>query len=153
MGTLTFRATIEPRGPAAAIVLSDEQVAAIGEGARSFAVRATINGESWAGRVTSRGGEFLLGMSRAVRDQVGAHAGDTVDVEIALETAPPAIEIPEALVTALAADAAASAGFDGLAPSHRKEYARWIAEAKQDETRDRRVAQALERLREGRPRT
>jgi hypothetical protein len=134
-------------------VLSAEQVAAIGEGARSFAVRATVNGETWAGRVTSRGGEFLLGMSRAVRDQVGAQAGDTVDVEIALDAAPAEIELPEALAAALAGDSAARAGFDGLAPSHRKEYARWIAEAKKDETRDRRVTQALERLREGRPRS
>ena len=48
-------------------------------------------------------------------------------------------------------DAKAKAGFDGLAYSHRKEYARWIGEAKKEETRERRVAKALEMLREGKP--
>jgi uncharacterized protein YdeI (YjbR/CyaY-like superfamily) len=42
---------------------------------------------------------------------------------------------------------------DGLAYTHRKEYARWVDEAKRDETRDRRVVQALEMLREGRTRS
>ena len=40
-----------------------------------------------------------------------------------------------------------------MAYTHRKEYARWIAEAKREETRDRRVAQALEMIRAGRTRS
>jgi len=36
--------------------------------------------------------------------------------------------------------------------THRKEYARWIEEARRGETRQRRVTQALERLRQGEPR-
>jgi uncharacterized protein YdeI (YjbR/CyaY-like superfamily) len=43
----------------------------------------------------------------------------------------------------------AQAAFERLAFTHRKEYARWVAEAKREETRDRRVARALEMLREG----
>ena len=54
-----------------------------------------------------------------------------------------------ALASALAADPQAKAAFDALSFTHRKEYARAIAEAKREETRDRRVAQTLEKLREG----
>ena len=43
--------------------------------------------------------------------------------------------------------------FDGMAFTHRKEYARWIAEARREETRDRRVQQALEMIRAGRTRS
>jgi uncharacterized protein YdeI (YjbR/CyaY-like superfamily) len=98
-------------------------------------------------------GEFLLGLNRAVRDEAGVDAGDTVDVELALDTAPRELELPAALTDALAADGEARAGFDGLAFSHRKEFARWINEAKREETRERRVAQALQMLREGRTRS
>jgi hypothetical protein len=139
------------RGPAAAIVLDDAQVAAIGEGAKRFPVRATINGYSFRTTVTRMRGEFLLGLNREVRESAGAEAGDTVEVAIELDTAPREVEVPEALAAALADDAAARATFDALSFTHRKEYARWVAEAKRAETRDRRVAKALEELRIGKP--
>jgi uncharacterized protein YdeI (YjbR/CyaY-like superfamily) len=142
-----------PRGPAAAIVLDDEQVTAVGEGAKRFPVRATVNGYSWAASVTRMGGEFLLGLNRAVRAAAGVEAGDTVEVELVLDTAPREVEVPEALATALAGDHEAGAKFDALAFTHRKEFARWIEEAKREETRDRRVAQALEMVRGGRTRS
>ena len=74
-----------------------------------------------------------------------------MEVELRLDTEERTVELPEALAQALAADAKAKAGFDGLAYSHRKEYPRWIGEAKKEETRDRRVAKGLEMLREGKP--
>lgn len=152
MGALRFSTTLQPRGPAAAVILSDEQVAELGEGAKAFAVSATVNGHTWPGRVTRMRGENLLGMSRAVREEAGVEAGDTVAVELRLQTGPREVEIPPSLVAALDGDPPARAAFDALAPSHRKEFARWVAEAKRQETRDRRVAQTLEMLREGRTR-
>jgi uncharacterized protein YdeI (YjbR/CyaY-like superfamily) len=56
------------------------------------------------------------------------------------------IEVPEELATALAGDTAARAAWDALPPSHRREHARAVAEAKKPETRQRRVAKALEML-------
>lgn len=152
MGALRFTTTLQPRGPAAAVVLSDEQVAELGEGAKAFAVSATVNGHTWPGRVTRMRGENLLGMNRAVREAAGVEAGDTVAVELRLETGPREVEVPPPLAAALDGDSPARAAFDALAPSHRKEFARWVAEAKREETRDRRVAQTLEMLREGRTR-
>ena len=151
MGSLKLTTTLAKRGPAAAVVLDDEQVAQIGEGAKRFPVRATVNGYTWRTSVARMGGEFLLGLNREVRQGAGAEAGDTVEVEIELDDAPREVEVPEALADALAADPTAKQAFDGLAYTHRKEYARWIAEAKRDETRERRVSEALERLRQGKP--
>jgi uncharacterized protein YdeI (YjbR/CyaY-like superfamily) len=74
-----------------------------------------------------------------------------VEVELALDTAPREVEVPPALATALAGDAAAQAAFDALSFTHRKEYARWVAEAKRPETRERRIAETLARLRAGKP--
>ena len=54
---------------------------------------------------------------------------------------------------AAAADPEASASFEGMAFTHRKEYARWVAEAKRDQTQQRRVQQAVEMIRAGQTRS
>jgi len=147
MGSITTRTTITGRGTAAAVVLDEETVATIGEGARAFPVSATINGFTWAGRVTRMRGEFLLGMSKAIREGAGVQAGDEIEIEIVLDRAPREVELPPALAEALAADPAARAAWDELAPSYRKEHARSVADAKQDATRARRVDKVMSALR------
>lgn len=85
-GTLLLHATLEPRGPAGAIVLTDEQVAAFGAG-KAFAVRVTANNATVAARVARMGGENLLGFSKKLRADLGVEIGDVVDVAIALDAA------------------------------------------------------------------
>jgi hypothetical protein len=147
-----IRAVLQPRGPAAAVLLTDEQLEAIGGGRKTPPVRVTVNGHTFDGRIGRMGGETLLGFNKAVRAACGVQAGDEIDVEVVLSEGPPAVDVPEALAAALAGDDAARATFDGLAPSHRKEFARWVGEAKRPETRERRVAETLSMLREGRTR-
>lgn len=60
--------------------------------------------------------------------------------------------MPPALAEALEAHPKAKAVFDGFSPSHRRDYAEWIAEAKAEATRERRLAQAIEWLSEGKTR-
>lgn len=60
--------------------------------------------------------------------------------------------IPEPLRVALDAHPVARAAFDAFAPSHRREYIEWIAEARREDTRARRVAQAIGWIAEGKSR-
>ncbi|MBS0481010.1 MAG: YdeI/OmpD-associated family protein [Proteobacteria bacterium] len=62
------------------------------------------------------------------------------------------LPIPPEFAAALDANSAAKAALDAFAPSHRREYVEWITEAKRPETRDKRVAQAIEWLAEGKKR-
>jgi hypothetical protein len=149
VGQISVTGELVPRGPAAAFVLDDDQVAAVGEGAKRFPVVATVNGYTWRTSVARMGGEFLVGLNKEVRTGAGVQAGDTVALELKLDTDPRTVELPPALAQALEADPKAKATYDGLAFTHRKEYARWIAEAKREETRERRVAKALEMLHAG----
>jgi hypothetical protein len=149
MGEIRLTGELVARGPAAAFVLDDEQVATVGEGAKRFPVVATVNGYTWRTSVARMGGEFLVGLNKEVRTGAGVQAGDTVTLELTLDTEPRTVELPSALAEALDADPKAKAIYDGLAFTHRKEYARWIAEAKRDDTRERRVAKALEMLHGG----
>src|ERR1700759_1891588 len=115
MGALTFTATLQSRGPAAAVVLDDDQVRAVGEGAKRFPVVATVNGYTWRTSVARMGGEFLVGLNREVREGAGVGAGDVVAVSLALDTVPREVEVPEALATALAGDPQAGGRVDALA--------------------------------------
>lgn len=150
-GLLRLHATLEPRGPAGAIVLTDEQVAALG-GTRTPPVRVTVDGVTVQARVGRMGGENLLGFSKKLRAELGVEIGQSLDVEITGDTQPRTVELPPALADALTTDPAARASFDALAPSHRKEFARWVGEAKREQTTLSRVEQTLQMLREGRTR-
>ncbi|MCR8670787.1 YdeI/OmpD-associated family protein [Agrococcus sp. HG114] len=145
MSELRLRTTIEQHGPAAAIVLTDDQVAALG-GARNAPVTLTIGDATVRTRIGQMGGLNLLGLSRERREALGVGAGDEVDAVIALDTAERAIELPSELAAALDADASAKAAFEALPPSRRKEMARSIGEAKAAETRQRRLEKALAEL-------
>lgn len=136
-----------------AVLLHDDQVAAVGEGAKRFPVAATINGYTWRSTVVRMRGEFLLGLSKEVRAQAQVEAGDQVQVELELDLAERAVEVPPGLAEALARDSEASVAYGRLAYTHRKEFARWIEEAKREETRARRVTQALDMIRTGRTRS
>jgi uncharacterized protein YdeI (YjbR/CyaY-like superfamily) len=76
-----------------------------------------------------------------------------VEVILELDLEPREVEVPEALAMALRSDPKAKATFDRMAYTHRKEYARWIADAKRDETRVRRVQQALDMIKAGKTRS
>lgn len=146
---LTLTLTLQPRGPAGAFVLSDEQVAVVGGGRRAFPVRVSVNGVTLPLRLARMGGENLIGLARAARDQAGVTIGSAYQVAIVADEAAPAVEVPEDLAAALADDGTARAAFEALAHSHRKEFVRWIGEAKRDTTRAQRVAKTLEMLRAG----
>jgi uncharacterized protein YdeI (YjbR/CyaY-like superfamily) len=64
----------------------------------------------------------------------------------------PELPIPDDFARALAANPTANATLTDFAPSHRREYVEWISEAKQPATRDKRIAQAIEWLAEGKRR-
>jgi uncharacterized protein YdeI (YjbR/CyaY-like superfamily) len=62
------------------------------------------------------------------------------------------VAVPADFAKALKGNAAATATFKGLSPSHRREYVEWITEAKREETRRKRLATTLEWLAEGKSR-
>jgi uncharacterized protein YdeI (YjbR/CyaY-like superfamily) len=62
------------------------------------------------------------------------------------------LKVPDDLSAALNKNKRARAVFDKFAPSHKREYIEWITEAKRDETRTKRLAQAVEWMAEGKSR-
>jgi uncharacterized protein YdeI (YjbR/CyaY-like superfamily) len=93
------------------------------------------------------GGAFWIPLAAEHREAAGVAADQEVDVDIELDTAPREVAPPDDLAAAM--DDAARTAFDGLAPSHKKEWVRWVEEAKKPETRATRVTKTVESLREG----
>jgi hypothetical protein len=146
---LSFRTTVELGGKTATgFEVPAAIVEALGQGRRP-AVLVTIGDHSYRSTVAVMGGRFLLPLSAENRTAAGVAAGDEIEVVLAPDTATREVSIPEDLAAALADDAPAREFFDGLAYTHRKEWVRWIEDAKKPETRASRLQATLEGLRSG----
>jgi uncharacterized protein YdeI (YjbR/CyaY-like superfamily) len=75
-----------------------------------------------------------------------------IKVEKPKKAVKPEAVVPAELKAALSKNKKARASFDAFSPSHRREYVEWITEAKREETRARRVTQAVEWIAEGKAR-
>lgn len=140
-----FRAVLELHGTTATgIVVPPDIVEQLAAGKRP-AVRATL-----AGRHTYRtslgvvAGRCLLPVSAAERRQAGLRAGDEVDVELEVDTAPREVVVPPDLAAALGPEARAA--FDALSYSNRRRHVLAVDGARTPETRARRIARTVEEL-------
>lgn len=95
------------------------------------------------------GGRYLVPLSAENRTAAGVSAGDDVDVEIEADYEPREVVVPADLAAALGEDGTASTFFDQLSYTNRKEWVRWVADAKKAETRAARVAKTVSALHAG----
>ena len=149
---MRFRTTLHQSGKTATgIRVPDEVVAGLGAGKRP-AVTVTINGFTYRNTLAVFGTETWVGVSAENRAGAGVAAGDTVDVDIELDTAPREVVVPPELAAALHAEPDAQRTFDGLSYSNRSWHVLQVTGAKSDETRRRRIEKSIITLRAGRPR-
>ncbi len=99
--------------------------------------------------VAMYGGTGWIGFRKAQLAEMGLRIGDRVDLLVEPDDEPREVEVPPELASALASDPAAAEVYQALSYTHRKEYARWVAEAKRAETRASRAARSAVRLRAG----
>lgn len=143
----SFRTTVELGGKTATgIEVPADVVAALGSSKRP-AVLITIAGHSYRTTVASMGGRFLVPLNAENRAAAGVIAGEEVDVEIQLDTTPRVVTLPPDLDAALADEPAARKFFESLSFTHRKEWVRWIDEAKRTPTRASRINKTIAALR------
>jgi len=141
-----FRATIKLSGKTACgMVIPPEVVAALGKGKRP-PVNVTIRGYTYRSTVAVFGPEYMIGVSAENRAAAGVAAGDVVDVELELDTAPRVIEVPDDFMAALDREPAARQAFDALSYSNKSFFVLGIRDAKTAETRQRRIDKAVAQL-------
>jgi hypothetical protein len=146
---MRFSTTVELGGKTATgLEVPADVVTALGTGKKP-AVRVTVNGHTYRSTVATMGGRFLLPLSADNRTAAGVAAGDTVEVEVELDTAPRTVEVPADLAAALDADPAVRGRFDALSYSLQRRHVLAVDGAKTDATRERRVAGVLAALAAG----
>ena len=140
--------TATPRGGGGTLVPVPRQVAAKLGLKGMPKVHAVIAGQPYRGSLMPMGdGTYCLGVLKSIQEAAGVKQGDTVTVELELDKAPRVVELPDDLAKAIALDKKASAAWDKLSFTNKKEMARGLEEAKKPETRERRLAAALAQLR------
>lgn len=142
---MKVKQTLQPHGPATALVLTDAQVDELGGGKRA-AVTVTIGKKTARLRLAVMGGQNLIGISKANREALGVEIGDAVEASILVDVAERTAEVPDDLAKALS-KAKLREAFDGLSYTLQKEQVRAITEAKKPETRSMRIAATLDLLR------
>src|SRR5262245_9241085 len=144
----TFKTTVlkDDTVNATGLRIPADIVTALGKGKKP-PVKVTINGYTYRNTIASYGNEvYMLSLSAENRKSAGVNAGDEIEVTLELDTEPRTVEVPADLAAALAAKPGATEAFDVLAPSKRKEFVRQVNEAKAQETRDRRIANIVEKM-------
>jgi hypothetical protein len=130
---------------ATGIEVPAEAVAALGTSKRPKVV-VGLNGYTYRTTVAAYGDVFMLPVAAEHRNAAGLKAGDLLEVTLELDLEPRTVEVPADLAAALAEQPGATAAFDKLAYSVRKEHARQVESAKAPETRQRRIAAIVAKL-------
>jgi Bacteriocin-protection, YdeI or OmpD-Associated/Domain of unknown function (DUF1905) len=110
-------------------------------------VRVTLNGYTYRSTIAAMGGTVGIPLRRSNREAAGVRGGETLEVEIALDTEKRIVRPPRDLVAALKGAPPAWQRWRELSFSHQREYAEAIAEARKPETRARRIASAVRMIR------
>lgn len=112
-------------------------------------VKVTINGYTYRSSVAVMGGKFLCGVAAEHRGPAGVKAGDSVEIDLQLDTEKREVAIPDDIAAALKANPAAKAAFEKLSYSHKRAHVEPIAAAKAADTRQRRIDKMITTLAEG----
>ena len=146
---IKFRAALraDPTGTGTFIQVPADVQAKLGLKGRPK-INSVIAGSPYRGSLMPMGdGSFCLGVLKSIQEAAEAKRGDTVTVEIELDTAPRTVEMPGDLEKAIGRDKKAQSAWEKLSFTNKKEMARSLEEAKRPETRQRRLAAAVEKLR------
>ncbi|ROH95973.1 YdeI/OmpD-associated family protein [Chryseobacterium daecheongense] len=91
----------------------------------------------------------ILGLTQKVRKQLGKTFGDEVSVSLIEDKEERTVDIADDIALVFNENQEAKELFDKMSYTHRKEYIRWIEEAKKAETRENRKGKMIQMILEG----
>jgi ribosomal protein L11 len=112
-------------------------------------VKGTINGYPFRSSLMPMCGQHRMVVNREIREGAGCKVGDIVSVVMERDHAERTVEVPPLLKNALTKSKTAKEQWNSHSFTHQKEMARFIAQAKQEETQTRRLAKVMNLLKTG----
>lgn len=116
-------------------------------GAKRIKAKAIFDTVVYQGSVVKMDGIYIIGITKAIRDQIGKQPGDMLHVIIEKDESERIIELPEDFKAALEKDKEAFAFYESLSYTNKNKYFLWVTSAKKAETRADRILQSIEKLR------
>ena len=142
-----FKATIHPAGMGGTFVFFPYDTEEAFSTKGKVPVKATFDGMAYTGSLMKYGHpQHMLHLPKAIRDELGKGAGAELDVEVWKDDAVRTLEVPAEFAQVMKREGLLPF-FESLSYTHRKEYCRWIKEAKREETRAKRLEKAVLMLR------
>ena len=120
-------------------------------GAARPQIRMFIMGERHRTRIMVYGGKYYIGIWKHLQEDLALSEGDDVEVDIELDESVPKVDVPPELVAAIVKSVKLRTAWEDMSYTHRKEWARAVAEAKKPETKKKRVAAAIAALKARKP--
>lgn len=146
-----FETTLTASGNNTGIVVPDSVIEQLAAGRRP-PVLVDVNGYEYRSTVAVMGGQYLVGVSAAVRAATGLKGGDPIRVSLTVADSPRVVDVPADFSAALEADEAARQFFDSLSNSLQRYHVDNVNAAKTPETRERRISKAVTLFLEGKKR-
>lgn len=149
--TATFDTTVAASGNNTGIVVPPEAIEQLGAGKRP-PVLVDVNGYEYRNTVAVMDGQYMIGISAAIRKATGLRGGDPIRVRLTVADTPREVTVPADFAAALAADPAAQDFFQGLSNSLQRYHVDNVTGAKAAETRQRRIEKSIALFRAGKKR-
>ncbi|WP_156307603.1 YdeI/OmpD-associated family protein [Sphingobacterium endophyticum] len=139
---VTYNSTIVQRGNTTGIQVPVDVLEQLNGGKKPL-VKVTLNDYTYRSAVGKMDGEFMISLSAENRANANVQGGQTLAVTIELDNEPRTVELPEELQAEFDRNNDAKSAFEKLAPSRKKALVLSINEAKTDETRKKRIDNAI----------
>lgn len=116
-------------------------------GARRVKVKVNFDGVDYRGSIVNMGQDcFMIGITKAIRKEIGKDAGDTVFVEVEKDEEIREVWIPADFKSELDKNKEALNFYNSLSYSAKRKYYQWITGAKKETTRQKRITESISKL-------
>lgn len=113
-------------------------------GTKRVKVKAKFDSEEYRGSIVRMGNPcYIIGITKEIRNKIGKSYGDIISVEVEKDEDERIVELPMEFEENLKLNDLAYKFFENLSYSQKRKYVQWITSAKKDETKKKRIEEAI----------
>ena len=118
-------------------------------GAKRVKVKAKFDNIDYRGSIVKMGGPcHMIGITKDIRKKIGKDEGDIIFVEVEKDEEERVVEVPDDFAKSMDENQEAKEFYEKLSYSSKRKYVNWINGAKKTETREKRIAEAVLKLKD-----
>lgn len=116
-------------------------------GSKRIKVKVKFDNIDYRGSIVRMGQDcYMIGITKAIRNQMGKGPGDSISVQVEKDEEVREVEMPEDFKNELDENKEALKFYNSLSYSAKRKYYQWITSSKKEETRRKRITEAILKL-------